>query len=185
MTRKSCRAEKISPVSTNGIRRDNKWSPRGFHACTKSRQHTNRPCLSLCSEFTTLARALTPKRHVVHEFSGKWGVARFSPVQSSRSLNRGTWKTYRQSDRFRKKREMQCSIASDLVLTSRRNSRISASSCACFAFNPLLYSKSNATHNRRCPLLRKVSARAKRFPDGIGYQVSHRCKIASFARIPA
>jgi len=184
LTRESCRAEKISPVSTNGIRRDINGRLVAFMPVPKVNS-TPTVHVSLCSEFTTLARALTPKRHVVHEFSGKWGVARFSPVQSSRSLNRGTWKTYRQSDRFRKKREMQCSIASDLVLTSRRNSRISASSCACFAFNPLLYSKSNATHNRRCPLLRKVSARAKRFPDGIGYQVSHRCKIASCARIPA
>jgi hypothetical protein len=33
-------------------------------------------------------------------------------------------------------------LASDLVLTSRRNSKISASSSACFAFNPILYSKS-------------------------------------------
>ena len=38
-------AEKISPGPTKGMRY--KWSPRGFHACTKSQEHTNRPCLSL------------------------------------------------------------------------------------------------------------------------------------------
>jgi len=64
---------------TKGIRRDINGRLVAFNAFVPEvNQHTNRPCLSLCSEFTTLARALPPKRHMIHEFSAKWGDARFS-----------------------------------------------------------------------------------------------------------
>ena len=75
-----------------------KWSPRGFQRlCTRS-QPAHQPSVSLSLSLSErvhyLGPSVAPKRHMIYEFSGKWGDARFSPVQSSRSLNRGSWKNY-------------------------------------------------------------------------------------------
>ena len=82
---------------TKGIRRDINGRLVAFNAFVPEvNQHTNRPCLSLSlsERVHYLGPSVAPKRHMIYEFSGKWGDARFSPVQSSRSLNRGSWKNY-------------------------------------------------------------------------------------------